>query len=87
MPRKSTNAKQMELLIPSLALSMLVLMLVGTLVTLGSVQKSPETSASADNRSSRQLTRGMSVADLESDLLLLQEDNLDSELSVLEQVQ
>jgi len=84
--KKSTKysaPKQNELLLPSLALSMLALVLVGALVSVTSSSKTPQTSVSADSR--RLLTKGTDLDDLEADLLLLQEDSLESEISVLEQ--
>ena len=87
MPRKTKSVTQNELLLPSLALSMLAFVLVGALVTAVSSQPTPQSSVSADNSGSRLLTRGNEVDDLEADMLLLQEDSLDSEISVLEQLQ
>lgn len=85
MARKKSVPAQNELLLPSLALSALVLILVGVLVTGMGPNNSTNSQVSANK--SRLLTKGTQVDDLEADLLLLQEDTLDAEISVLEQTQ
>ena len=84
--KKTVKPEQNELLMPALALSMLVFVLVGALVT-ATTRTTPQSNISANNRQARLLTKDNKVDDLEADLLLLQEDSLDSEISVLEQLQ
>lgn len=86
MAKRSTQPKQNELLLPSLALSLVVLVLVGAMAGGIFNRPTPQTSVSASNRA-RSLTKDNQVEDLESDLLLLREDTLDSEMAVLNKLQ
>lgn len=65
----------------------MTLIMVGLLTSiLPQLTKSQSSSAAASGEA-RQLTRGVEVEDLQADLLLLQEDTLDTELSALRQLQ
>lgn len=91
MSRKKTNQTNYtknELLIPSLALAGISFVLVGTLVTVLSVKQTPSSEVSADQgrNSLRLLTPDRDQESMESDLILLQEDNLDAELDVLQTI-
>lgn len=85
MAKKATANKTNDLLIPTLALSAVVLVLVGVLTTVLPFMKPSQTEVAAD-RGGRQLTRGMEVEDLQTDLLLLEEDTLETELSTLQRL-
>lgn len=90
MARKTTKkqgiTEQNELLLPALALSAVALTLVGVLTTGVLSRPTPEASVSAASVKARLLTKGSKVQDLEADLLLLQEDTLDSEIGILDRL-
>lgn len=79
---KRQSISDNQLLIPSLALSAIVMVLVGVLMTSLNSAPTPETQISA-SQGARQLTRSTELDDLKTDLILLEEDSIDTELSGL----
>lgn len=82
MARKRKSIQDNELLLPSMALCTLVFVIVG-LLSISLNQDSTNTRVEADTPN-RQLTEGYQQVDLETDLMLLQEDTLDTELESLD---
>ena len=79
MASRKQNQQEFQLLLPSLALSLLVFVLVAVIMIIP--KSTPQPTAQAGQKS--YLSKSDEVDSLESDLILLEADNIEEELRVL----